>query len=541
MNASIAVGGAGSATFNMSGGTLNGEVGVGGTGLSVANLSGTAVLNAYLDVDAGGLCNLLPGVSLVNGRVTVNGGLLIQQGGIINSTIVVSLAGGTINLNGYNTTMYGLQSSPYADGGPGGILQTAGSTSTNLTITGGQSTNFGGTITNGTGTLGLIISGLNTIQVLSGTGNYTGATTIFSGATLQAGSTTGISPSSPVSISGGTLNLSGYSIAIPSLAGVNGTVNVTAATLTTGGSGASTTFNGNFTGTGTVQKVGAGTFTLVGGGTSTFNGTFQVSGGALANGAINGIPTAATVNLGLGGILNLNSSQALAEVTGALATVNFLNNSALTIGADNANSGFEGYLNGAGSFVKVGSGQFALGTGVNDTFASNTNITLAFNVQAGTLLLNKAVGTNAIGGPLAINGGSVVIAQGDQIADTSTVTINSGSFSLAGFNETIGGLAGTGGTLALGGGAECQPGINHDNCSGRNWRGCLHKKRCRNADPHKCVRVYGKFRRQRRPPDCLRCRQPSRAHCQQRGNVGAAGHHSQSGRWRDPVLHRWNG
>jgi autotransporter-associated beta strand protein len=423
---------------------------VGGTGTGVVNLSGTdSVASTNIYLAAGGTFNLLSGGSL-GAEIIMSAGQFEMEGGTFSSPPGVQLNGGTFYLNGYSVNFGYLT-------GTGGAIQTSGSGTTILTISGnslGSLGGYSGEITDGTGTLGLTITGNGTLEELSGIGTYSGPTTINSGATLEAGGAFAISPSSAVTLNGGTLNLNGFNTTIPSLSGTGGTVAVTAATLSLGGTGTgySSTYGGAFTGTGSVIKTGSGTVTLAGTASGTFNGTFNVSGGTLANGAINGIPTASTVSLGIGAALQVNYNQTLAEVYGSLSTLNFSNGSILTVGGDNGSSSFAGYLLGSGTFTKAGTGTFTLGSGVNDSFPSNIDTTLNFNVAGGTLVLNRADGTNAIDGSLNINGGTVLYAQGDQIGDTSTVTINSGTYNLAGKNDTIGGLAGTGGTVLFGGG-----------------------------------------------------------------------------------------
>ncbi|MFT3883607.1 MAG: autotransporter-associated beta strand repeat-containing protein [Gemmatales bacterium] len=67
------------------------------------------------------------------------------------------------------------------------------------------------------------------------------------------------------------------------------------------------------------------------------------------------------------------------------------------------------------------------------------------------LKLNKSPNTVAVAGPLVINGGSVQLLAAEQIANTASVTINSGtSLNLKNNNETIGPLTMNGGSIGTG-------------------------------------------------------------------------------------------
>ena len=111
-------------------------------------------------------------------------------------------------------------------------------------------------------------------------------------------------------------------------------------------------------------------------------------------------------------------------------------------------------LNSLGGFTKTGPGVMVLAGNTNNAYLAATF------VNEGTLVLNKAAGTNAIPGALTIGdavggvGVDVVrLAASNQIARASAVTVNSsGLLDLNGKDNTIGSLTMDGGSVSTGGG-----------------------------------------------------------------------------------------
>ncbi|HEY1683270.1 MAG TPA: hypothetical protein VGG19_00785, partial [Tepidisphaeraceae bacterium] len=107
---------------------------------------------------------------------------------------------------------------------------------------------------------------------------------------------------------------------------------------------------------------------------------------------------------------------------------------------------------GTGTFVITGTDTYTIGFG-SANMIPNTGAGVTIVVNSGsTLDLNNSPGVTAVAGPLAINGGTVILSASNQIADTSAVTFNGGTLNLNGFNETVDGLAGSNGNVALNGG-----------------------------------------------------------------------------------------
>ncbi len=165
----------------------------------------------------------------------------------------------------------------------------------------------GSTISQGSDEIAGNVGGANGITVtygeapliLSGSNTYAGPTTLSPGI-LEAGSTTGFSPSSTVveTTSNAYLRLNGFSNTIASLSGAIGAAGTVdnnstiPATITLGGDNTSTTFAGQIdncpygataTAALSLAKVGSGAFTYIGGnGSNPYSGTTQASGGTLA-------------------------------------------------------------------------------------------------------------------------------------------------------------------------------------------------------------------------------------------------------------------
>ena len=196
----------------------------------------------------------------------------------------------------------------------GGIIS-----SKTITLTAGGGTFLADAGT--TSTLSGAISGVGAftkdgggVLILTGNSTYFGATTISAG-TLQAGSTTALSPNSAFTVNS-VLDLNGSSNAIGSLAG-NGTVtnnNSAPATLSAGGNNSSTAFSGTLTDGASslgLTKTGVGTMILTGG--NTYSGGTNINGGIVA---VNN-----DANLGTGA-LNFNGGtlQALAAGGGIISS-----------------------------------------------------------------------------------------------------------------------------------------------------------------------------------------------------------------------------
>ncbi len=148
------------------------------------------------------------------------------------------------------------------------------------------------------------------------------------------------------------------------------------------------------------------------------------------------------------------------------------------------------------SLTKSGAGQVTLGSGPGDGAANSwTGVT---TLSAGTILLNKAIGVDAIGGgAVVINGGTLRLNNDTQIDDSVPVTLNAGTFDMNSRTNIIGGLGGAGGTIALGAAGNLivqQSGVSTAGCNFTGgWR--VQQDRDGDAEPE----IDRHARRARRP------------------------------------------
>jgi fibronectin-binding autotransporter adhesin len=190
------------------------------------------------------------------------------------------------------------------------------------------------------------------------------------------------------------------------------------------------------------------------GGFAVIQAAYNLTGGSLlasnitiGAGSVNG--GFRTINWTNGTIQNYNSTTPLAIASGVLISAPGSGNRYFAVGA-----GLTNVLQNQVSQVAATASPIVMnGPGTLDLQGSVDNSYLGLNVSNGLVLLDNRASSgsiHSIGNGLSLNGGTARLAGSgsDQIADANLVTINSGTFDLNGQTETIGGLAGTGGTLA---------------------------------------------------------------------------------------------
>lgn len=372
--------------------------------------NGTSTVNSVVTLAAGA-------GSLFEGTVVnINGGL--HAGVTVNSNATTALGrfaevtiGGNSRLNVGAAQILASLSGSGTVSASGAFVLTIGNADSALPL----STEFSGSLINGTGILGVTKSGLGTLT-LTGANTYSGLT-VVNGGVLVLGSASALGATSGVTVSAGsTLDLNGQTIDrnFTSIAGMGfegrgAIINSSATTavmngtfvqgnhIKVGGSGNIFVSNaGGITGNATLTKMGGGTLTVTSVAASGRSGTNQIDEGTLRLEAATAIRTVGTGAMAMnGGTLSLGFDESGA-VGGA---VNLLSNSTIII--DRQSSGTGGITLTLGAL----------------TIAGNTlTIKPGENVTDG--LIGLSLGTTSIGGPMMAPGNPVFDVQSSATATT---------------------------------------------------------------------------------------------------------------------------
>jgi fibronectin-binding autotransporter adhesin len=445
---------AGSGTFTIDGGTITGPgqfIAVGGV---VAQTSGTTNANSFLAVGSGA-ANLAGALDISGGTIlfgqtalgtalhvgdfggtgTVNqtGGAVVIGGhgipvslniGNQGGTGAYNLSGGTLSFDGTGTTSFVVLGrnapSTTAQTPSTGVLNLSGNghmTLTDATLFIGSNA-FNNSVAPpvaGIGTInqtgGTLTIDSNSLLFLSAAGNGTynlnGGTLQIGGSSLLGGNGLGGIPT--FNLGGGTIQVIGSPLAATVDADL---VAGTTSTIDTNGFGA--TWSGVLEGGGGLAKIGVGTLTLSG--INTYSGGTTINQGTIAVNADTGLGATNGPLTFNGGTLQFDSSFDLSPLR------------AITLSA--ANNGFAG----------------------GGTFDTNGNTSTISGVIQGAGGLTKAgAGTLTLSGPNTYTGATTValgtLAAGavDTLPRMTAVTVEApGTLDLAGFNQSIGSLAGAG-------------------------------------------------------------------------------------------------
>ena len=435
--------------------------GVSKTGLGTLNFGGTGA-NTYTGLTTVSAGTLMlaktAGVNAVGGDVTIAGGTLsLEAANQLPSSATVTLNGGTFNMNSNADTFdtFLFHAGTLSTGGAslditslsmrdvtiasainlseGGNVAFDNTNNGTATISGplnlgGVSTNFD--IGNGAAPTDLLITGVLSNGGVSKTGlgtlsfggtganTYTGLTTVSAG-TLMLAKTAGVNAvGGDVTIAGGTLSLEAAN-QLPS-----------SATVTLNGG----TFNMNSN---------ADTFD-----TFLFHaGTLSTGGASLdiTSLSMRDVTIASAINLSGGGSVAFdNTNNGTATISGPLNLGSVSTNFDIGNGTAPTDLLITGVLSNGG-VSKTGLGTLSFGgTGAN-TYTGLTT------VSAGTLMLSKTAGVNAVGGDVTITGGTLSLEAASQLPSSATVTLSGGTFNMNNNADAFDTFLFHAGTLSTGG------------------------------------------------------------------------------------------
>ena len=440
---------------------------ISGSGTLLKTGSGTLVLsgssgNTYTGLTTVGAGTLslgkTAGMNAIGGNLTIVGGTVsLEAASQLPNSATVTLNGGTFNMNNnadtFDTFLF-----------HAGTLSTGGASlditslsmrdvtiASAINLSGGGSVAFDNT-NNGTATIsgplnlgsvatnfdigngaaptdllitgvlsngGVSKTGLGTLN-FGGTGanTYTGLTTVSAG-TLMLAKTAGVNAvGGDVTIAGGTLSLEAAN-QLPS-----------SATVTLNGG----TFNMNS------NADAFDTFLFHAGTLSTGGASLDISSLSMRD-----VTIASAINLSGGGSVAFdNTNNGTATISGPLNLGSVSTNFDIGNGTAPTDLLITGVLSNGG-VSKTGLGTLSFGgTGAN-TYTGLTT------VSAGTLMLSKTAGVNAVGGDVTITGGTLSLEAASQLPSSATVTLSGGTFNMNNNADAFDTFLFHAGTLSTGG------------------------------------------------------------------------------------------
>ncbi|MDR3458108.1 MAG: autotransporter-associated beta strand repeat-containing protein [Verrucomicrobiae bacterium] len=283
---------------------------------------------------------------------------------------------------------------------------------------------------------GLVKSGTSTLTITT-TNTYTGVTA-FNGGKVSVNAITNGGVASPLgaaasasanrTYNGGTFQYTGDTAS----SDCGATLNAGGGTIEVANSATTLTLSGGIVGTsgGALTKTGNGTLALSG--PNTYNGATILSAGALTVSGGNGIPDTSAVSVAdaAGVVLTIGANETIGSLAGGgVNGGSTIINGMLTLGGNNASTGFGDPITGTGGLTKTGTGIL--------TLTNSATLTGSLFVKAGAVVIDS-------GGSLST---STYDSIGQDGTDNGTLTLKgSGSFSTTGdFN--VGDIGSSMGTL----------------------------------------------------------------------------------------------
>ena len=349
-------------------------------------------------------------------------------------------------------------------------------------LSGSSSSSISGIISDGINTNSTATSLANVVRIggasgtsvtLSGANTFTGLTTVNANGTLRLGASSTSSSSGPLGTtgagttitSGGVLNMNGFSLTSSATEGltINGTgISSGGALINSSGTGTTwagtvalgsdasvggtgnTTLSGVVSGANSLTKVGAGTVTLSN--TNTFGGASKSLTIAQGTVSINSFTNA------LGNSLN-TFTLGTSSTSGTLSTTSVTGNvsRSFTVAAGGgtlqiASTGTPTFLTSAGTYTGTLNGEFT----VNCSSTGGAQFNLGLSGAGGMTINSAGSGVVTMGtagaapatytGDTKITAGTLELGVANMLPNSSKLVLNGGTFSTAGYAETIGTL-----------------------------------------------------------------------------------------------------
>jgi fibronectin-binding autotransporter adhesin len=412
-------------------------------------------------------------------------GANIYAGGAANATLtlngaIVSVASGSksFNFQGADTNTLVINGVINENGGVNSVV--IGGANSGTVVLGNNANSFSGAvlITNSTGARFTILetanignTGANSALGKNGTINI-GGTTATALTTLKY---TGTGETSDK-----VINLTGIGTggAILDQSGTNGLLKFTSAMTATGAGAKTVTLQGSTAGTGEIagaitnlggnvislNKSGSGKWTLSGantydGATAVNSGVLNIQNGSALGSATAGTTVAAGSQLQLqGGITVNNEALGLSGSNGATASLRNISGNNTYNGTITFTSGTNRIDSDAGTLLLssfatgnalTSSKSLVVGGSGNTTFSGSfVGSSTSSITKEGTGTLTLANTNFDIGGGVLVNNGKLDLATNNALGATRAVVINGGTLDITTFNNTVGAVTLTNGTIA---------------------------------------------------------------------------------------------
>jgi fibronectin-binding autotransporter adhesin len=298
-----------------------------------------------------------------------------------------------------------------------------------------------GAISDGAGKVSITKQGEGTWE-LRGTNTYSGTTQVNEGI-LRVTTAASASSSTAINVADGatfSIRIGGSGLTAEETDALRGIINYQSSAAFLGlDSSSPFTYVSSISGDHGLMKTGNQTLTLSG--NNTYTGDTVIAGGLIAYANTQAIADIDKIYAKAGaGIYAFADAFTLTELEDLRAAIHYEDNTAyFGISTENGSTSYDVAMAGEHSFVKAGANTLTFGGSGSNTYTGTTR------VAGGTLLLSKTDGATAIAGNALVTGGTLSLGEANQIADTSVITASGGSINFQAKNETVAGLALTGG------------------------------------------------------------------------------------------------